>query len=142
MKIAAYCLLPMTTVLFLAGCSGKPKDKTNGNSKKSEAIDVSLLDTTINPGDDFFEYVNRKWIEKNPIPASKNGWGMFSILQENSSNVLKDIQEKASKANASEGTNTQIIGDFYASGMDSVAIDKAGLEPLKDLLDDINEMNS
>lgn len=131
------------SVILFTSCSGKSKNGSNNDkNNKTESIDVSLLDSTIAPGDDFFDYVNKKWIEKNPIPASKNGWGMFSILQENSSNILKDIQEKASKANAEVGSNTQIIGDFYASGMDSVGIDKAGLEPLKGMIDEIESLSS
>jgi putative endopeptidase len=140
-KLIIHGALSITVVLFLMGCSGSNKLK-KGESKNVDAIDISLLDSTINPADDFFDYVNSKWIDKNPIPASKNGWGMFSILKENSSQVLKDIQEKASKANAQQGSNTQIIGDFYASGMDSVGIDKAGLDPLKGLLDEINNINT
>lgn len=131
------------SVFLVTSCSGKSKNGLNNDkNNKTEAIDASLLDSTIAPGDDFFDYVNKRWIEKNPIPASKNGWGMFSILQENSSNILKDIQEKASKANAEAGSNTQIIGDFYASGMDSAGIDKAGLEPLKGMIDEISKLSS
>jgi len=134
-------VISTASVILFTSCSGKAKNGLK-DDKKTASIDVSLLDTTIAPGDDFFDHVNKRWIEKNPIPASKNGWGMFSILQENSSNILKDIQEKASKANAQAGSNTQIIGDFYASGMDSAGIDKAGLEPLKGMLDEINTLNS
>ncbi len=141
-KLLASVAISVTSALLITSCGKGKNNSKDDKDKKSAAIDVSLLDSTIAPGDDFFEHVNKKWIEQNPIPASKNGWGMFSILQETSSNILKDIQEKASKANAEAGSNTQIIGDFYASGMDSAGIDKAGLEPLKGLLSEIDGLNS
>ncbi len=144
MKAILYGTFSLATAALLFSCSGKSKNKTDKDDlKKNKSIDVTMLDSSINPADDFFEYVNKKWIEKNPIPASKSSWGMFSFLDENSMNVLKDIQEKASKdGSAKEGSNTQIIGDLYASGMDSVGIDKAGIEPLKPLLAEIDNLNT
>lgn len=142
MKKIHYSLTCATAVLFLVSCGGKGKNNGQNGSTENKAIDISLLDSTIHPGDDFFDYVNHKWIEQNPIPASKSSWGMFSQLDENSMKVLKDIQEKAAKDNgAKSGSNTQIIGDFYASGMDSSGIDKAGIEPFKPLLEEINGMS-
>ncbi len=143
MKAILYSAFSLTTVLFLYSCSGKKNNTNTEGQKKNEAIDVSFLDSTINPADDFFSYVNKKWIDKNPIPASKSSWGMFVQLDENSVKVLRDIQEKASKEDgAKPGSNTQIIGDFYSSGMDSAGIDKAGIEPLKPLLQEIDNLNS
>lgn len=142
MRNILYPVSYAATVLFLLSC-GKGKNKEQQTNGENKAIDIALLDSTIHPGDDFFDYVNRKWIEQNPIPASKSSWGMFSQLDENSLNVLKDIQEKAAKDNSAKaGSNTQIIGDFYGSGMDSVAIDKAGLEPFKPLMEELNALNS
>lgn len=144
MKAIFYGTFSLATAALLFSCSGKSKNKTDKDDlKKNKSIDVTMLDSTINPADDFFDYVNKKWIEKNPIPASKSSWGMFSFLDENSMNVLKDIQEKASKdGGAKDGSNTQIIGDLYASGMDSVGINKAGIEPLKPLLAEIDNLNT
>src|SRR5687768_2945440 len=119
MKAILISSVTLSLAILAGGCSGKSKNNLNKeNQKKNVAIDVTYLDTTINPADDFFEYANKKWIEKNPIPASKSSWGMFSFMDENSMKVLKDIQEKASKESAAAGSNTQIIGDFYSTGMD------------------------
>lgn len=144
MKKLVLSSLTLSSLFLIAGCSGKAKaDQKQDQKNKEKSIDVSLLDSTIHPGDDFFDYVNNKWIKNNPIPASKSSWGMFSVLDENSQKVLKDIQEKASAdEGAKEGSNTRIIGDFYASGMDSAGIDKAGIEPLKGLMAEIDAMNT
>jgi len=123
-------------------CGGK-KEKTEKDLPRTKAIDVAMLDTTYKPADDFFEYVNNKWINANPIPPSKSAWGAFYELDERSQKVLKDIQEKAAAdKSAKEGSNTKLIGDFYRTAMDSVAIDKAGIEPLKPVLAETDTLST
>lgn len=128
-----YCLLPLA---LMAGC--KEKTKTTGKEAAYHAIDAGMLDSTIKPGDDFYKYVNAKWIASNPIPADKSRFGTFDMLDDNSLNTLRTVMEDASKANAAKGTNTQKVGDFWSSAMDTVSINKAGIEPLKPYLDQIN----
>ncbi len=94
-------------------------------------------DTTVKLGEDFFEYANGGWLKKNPIPPAYAGWGIGSVVEEDLRNQLKKINEDALKANAPKGSNTQKIGDFYYSGMDTVDIEKEGLSPLKPELDKI-----
>jgi putative endopeptidase len=89
------------------------------------------LDTTVKPGDDFFNYANGGWLKKNPIPAAYSSWGIGNVVEEELRDRLKKINLEALSANAPKGTNTQKIGDFYFSGMDTVSIEKQGLDPLK-----------
>ena len=56
--------------------------------------------------------------------------------------ILKDLLDSAAKAKAREGTDTQLIGDFYATCMDEAAINKAGLDPIKPLLKNIDDVKS
>lgn len=98
------------------------------------------IDTTVKPGDDFFKYANGAWLKKNPIPAAYPGWGIWQVVPEEIRDRLKKINEDALKANAAAGTNTQKIGDFYYSGMDTVAIEKAGIAPLKAELAKIDQV--
>lgn len=92
---------------------------------------VKDLDTSVSPAADFFQYANGGWIKNNAIPPSESGWGVGTLVQEDIYNRLKVINEKAAKEQAAEGTITRKIGDFWQSGMDSVAAEKQGLEPLK-----------
>ncbi len=135
-------LLIVTAISGLVAIScGGNKQKEKLKEIKNQAIDLSMLDSSINPADDFFDYVNSKWIKANPIPASKSAWGAFYELDEKSMAVLKDIQEKAAAdQSAEEGSNIRIIGDFYRSAMDSAGIDKSGLEPLKPLLSELDTL--
>ncbi|MES2278061.1 MAG: M13 family metallopeptidase [Bacteroidota bacterium] len=103
------------------------------------------MDTTVKPGDDFFQYANGGWLKKNPIPAAYSAWGIGNVVREDIRDRLKKINEDALKTKADKGTSTQKIGDFYFSGMDTVNIEKQGIEPLKGELakiDAIKDLNS
>ena len=112
-----------TTVLFVS-C----------NNKKEMAFSDPLLtnrDTTVSPSDDFFNYANGGWFKNNPIKSTEKSNGIFRTIQDTINNQVKSICESSAKANAEKGTNKQKIGDFYASGMDSLAINEAKFSPLK-----------
>ena len=94
-------------------------------------IHPAEMDTTVPACQDFFQYANGTWIKQNPIPGDHSTWGGFSELQERNLAVLKSILEQAAQAKAPKGSLQQKVGDFYAAGMDTKAIAKAGLSPLK-----------
>ena len=130
-------MLFLAMVVFAACKSSKTGEENNYS-----AIDSSMLDSTIRPGDDFYAFINSKWISQNPIPADKASYGSFHTLDDNSLKTLRLTMEQASTANAAKGTNTQKVGDFWKSGMDTVAIEKAGIDPIKPFLEQINAINN
>jgi putative endopeptidase len=88
-------------------------------------IDPKDINSKYRAQDDFYGYVNSIWIGRNPIPASENSWGNFNDLQDKSQKALQAIcLDMAAKKNAVAGSNEQLIGDFFAAGMDTNAIDK------------------
>jgi putative endopeptidase len=94
-------------------------------------LDPANMDLAVRPGDNFFMYANGTWLRKNPIPKSETRWGSFNELQENNYKVLHEILDAAAaKKNAKLGSKEQKVGDFYRSGMDIAAIEKAGITPL------------
>ncbi len=107
---------------------------------KSNGKDVFAdnVDSTANPTEDFFQFVNGKWIKNNPIPASRSNWGIGNLVQDEIYLNLKKINEDAAKAGAAEGTETQKIGDFWSTGMDSAKADKLGIEPIQKYLSAID----
>ncbi|MEO5777079.1 MAG: M13 family metallopeptidase [Flavobacterium sp.] len=122
--------LSMLSALFAISCS-----------KKEIQYEDPLLtnrDTTQNPGDDFFHYANGGWFKKHPIPSSESSNGIFRTIGDTINSQIKTICEKsAENKNAAKGSNEQKIGDFYASGMDTLSIEKAGLKPLSPVLSKI-----
>ena len=97
-------------------------------------IDRADMDTTVKPGDDFFLYANGAWIKKTEIPASETNWGSFNLLYNDNEKHLHEILEDVSKKVSTAGSNEQKVGDLYLSGMDTVAIEKKGYDPIKPLL--------
>jgi putative endopeptidase len=97
---------------------------------KKKYIDPANMNTAVKPGDDFFEYANGTWVKKNPIPGKQTRWGAFQILgQENTDRVVAILKD-ASKPGQPKGSVKQRVGDLYASGMDSLAIEKLSYAPI------------
>ncbi|RAR69259.1 M13 family metallopeptidase [Flavobacterium aciduliphilum] len=128
-KMAVYSLVAISVV----SCA----------KKQQEFVDPLLTnrDTTIIPSEDFFHYANGGWFKKHPIPSSEKSNGIFRMIQDTINNQIKNICIKSAEAEAPKGSLKQKIGDFYASGMDSIAIDKAGISPLKNEIAKIDAVN-
>jgi putative endopeptidase len=108
----------------------------------SSGIDLTSLDRTCKPCDDFYQFANGGWIKNHPIPAAYPQYGTANILVDKNRQVTHEILETASKSNAAPGTDEQKIGDYYASCMDTAAIDAAGTKPLDPLLARIDGLTS
>lgn len=116
-------ILCLFLALFLTSCSKK--------EKQYEDPLITNRDTLVKPGDDFFSYANGGWFNNNPIPVSESSNGIFRTIGDTINAQIKSICEKsAENVKAAKGSNEQKIGDFYASGMDTLSIEKAGLKPL------------
>ncbi|HEX9436474.1 MAG TPA: M13 family metallopeptidase N-terminal domain-containing protein, partial [Candidatus Limnocylindria bacterium] len=94
-------------------------------------IDLSHIDTSVRPCDDFFRFATGKWIERTEIPAEEPVWGGFIEVRDHNLDVLRRIADEASRATAPKGTIEQKVGDYWASGMDEDAIEAAGTSPLE-----------
>ena len=116
------------------------KDKAKADSKKGDALAVNL-DTTVSPGEDFFQYANGGWIKKNPIPGEQSSWGIGNLVMEENLKRLREISEKSAKANAKKGSAEQKIGDYWTMAMDSAKIEADGLKPLQPWLDKVNTIS-
>ncbi|MDB5198681.1 MAG: family metallopeptidase [Chitinophagaceae bacterium] len=108
--------------------------------KKRKFIDPANMDFTIKPGDNFYVYANGNWIRKNPVPASKTRWGAFGIIAEDNTTRLHQLMKE--EANKTTPDKFKKIGDYYVSGMDSLAIERRGYQPLIPHLERINNVKT
>ena len=99
---------------------------------------LTNLDKTCKPCDDFYEFAMGGWMKANPIPAEYATWGTFTQLRDNNLTAMRTILDAAANSNAPAGSNEQKIGAFYASCMDTSAIETAGLKPIEDELAAVN----
>ncbi|MHB8610500.1 MAG: M13 family metallopeptidase [Candidatus Acidiferrales bacterium] len=93
-------------------------------------FDTANLDKTCKPCDDFYQFAMGGWMKSHPIPLAYSTWGSFSQLLDKNQQNLRQILEAAGKQQAATGSNEQKIGDFYASCIDTTAIDAAGTKPI------------
>ena len=108
--------------------------------KSRKFIDPANMDFSIKPGDNFYLYANGNWIKKNPVPASKTRWGSFGIISENNSTRIHQLLEN--EASNSTGDKFKRIGDYYVSGMDTIAIERSGYKPLVPYFERINNLKN
>lgn len=122
--------------LAMVSCNQAP-NKTTGNG-----LDVADMDTTVAPGTDFDQYANGGWKLRNPLPDEKSRYGSFDKLADESEKQIKDLFAEISAGTFEQGSIEQKIADFYKSGMDTVAIEAAGLKPIEPLMAQIDALKS
>ena len=96
------------------------------------------ITTSIKPGDDFFNHVNKTWFDNAVIEEDQIGVGSYRFLNIPQQKLLQEILEEVSKGTHPEGSVEQLVGDFYASGMDTLSINTRGMEPIQPILDRID----
>lgn len=122
MKTLFFTLIAM---LSLAACK---------TSADKNFVDITGIDGSIQPGDNFFRYVDGKWYDSAQIPSTQAGVGAYMFMNYPQRIRLQNILDSVSKANNPKGSIEQKVGDFYASGMDTVTINQRGYDPVKPLL--------
>jgi endothelin-converting enzyme/putative endopeptidase len=105
-------------------------------------IDAAAMNPSVNPCVNFYQYACGNWIAQHPLPADRARFGRFTELSDHNQTILLDILQGAAVAKPGRSAIDQKIGDFYASCMDTAAIDKNGFAKLKPALDRINSMAS
>jgi predicted metalloendopeptidase len=89
------------------------------------------------PGDDFFRYANGTWLKKTEIPPDRSSYGVWSVLFDRAQQRTRELLEQAAAADTRDPSDAQQIGDYFATYMDEQAIERKGLEPLRETLTSI-----
>jgi putative endopeptidase len=97
-------------------------------------FDEAGMDRSVAPGDDFYAYASGNWTRTTPIPSDRSNFGMFTVLEELSTQRSHDILEEVAKTPGSR------VGDFYASFMDEKAADALGAKPLAPTIAEIKAL--
>ncbi|BDE12919.1 MULTISPECIES: M13 family metallopeptidase [Mycobacterium] len=132
--------VPLAAALVFVGCSHKteqpPKPKVG-----SWGVDMTQMDTSVRPGNDFFAYAVGSWVKNAKIPADKVCAGVNLDIQNQLNADLRAIVEGAAAKHAPAGDIAQQIGDLFASYMDEATLNKNGVEPVRPLLASIDAVN-
>ena len=99
-----------------------------------------LIDASVDPCTNFYQYSCGGWLKQNPIPSDESSYGRGTELEDQNRLVLKSILEKAAAGGAGRTANEQKIGDYYATCVDANAVNEARLKPLQPTLDRIDPL--
>lgn len=110
------------------------------NTAAKTSVNIPGIDSSLKPGDNFFMYVNHIWYDSAQIPPSQAGVGAYMFMNYPQRLRLQGILDSVSKAANAKGSIEQIIGDFYASGMDTNTVNRRGYDPVKPLLAGIDSI--
>ena len=94
-------------------------------------VQTEHVSATVEPGNDFFRYVNEGWLETTELPAGFSSFGAFTELYLRSEDRIEEIIHEAAASDAADGTLSQQVGDLYASYMDTGRLEELGLDPAR-----------
>ena len=123
----------------MASCANQPKEQQDNETK---AIDLAFLDTTVTPGEDFYQYATGGWQKLNPLTDEYSRYGAFEKLIENNEKRLNKLFTSMTSLKAETGSVDQKISDLYKMGLDSVRLNKEGSEPIKADVQEILKLTS
>lgn len=140
-------LIGAACALALAACSKGGDEAATAPAKPAEkamgsGITLANFDKSVEPGDDFYRYVNGSWLAATQIPSDKSNYGSFTKLADDAEQQLLKIIEDSAASGGKPGSNEQKVGAMYASFMNNELANEKGIKPLQPMLDKIDAVSS
>ncbi|WP_036171608.1 M13 family metallopeptidase [Massilia sp. 9096] len=129
-RIALSALSLALAAGFAHGAEGAAAKSSPAAPALSSGIATEYIEPSVKPQNDFYRYLNGKWLKTVEIPADQSSWGAFEELYENSLADLRGLIEKTAAGNPAAGSDARRIGDYYASFMDEARLEQLGIAPL------------
>lgn len=123
-RIVMGIILSATLAGAACSCSNKPQHEV------VPAIDLANLDTTVAPGENFYDFATLGWRRNNPLKLEFSRYGSFDVLAENNQVRLNDLFKNLADAKTTPGSVEQKIADLYKMGLDSLRLNKEGAQPV------------
>lgn len=141
MKLIKSAVIIASCALLYTSCKEETKD--TAQVEKIPGIVLENMDASIDPKQDFYNYVNGSWIKNTEIPADRSSWGGFSVLRKSTDADVLEILAK-SKESGKYGPDTDQAKALaiFDTKLDTLARNEAGLKPLQPALEAIKGINN
>ena len=131
-------IIVCSTILLFNSCQNSESE-----NEKIPGIILENMDTSVDPKDDFYNYVNGNWMKTNTIPDDESRWGGFGVLRKTTrQDVLEIIKTAQINDNYKEGSDQKKALLIFETKLDTIARNKAGIKPIQHLLDAIEGINN
>lgn len=127
--------------LSLALLAGIGSQTVNAQAT-DKGLDLSLMDKSVRPQDDFYNYVSGTWMKTAKIPSDKPTWGSFNKLAEDTDNNSMTILNSLLKDKFADGTEGKKIQDLYATYMNMAKRNADGIKPIQANLNKIDAIKN
>src|SRR4051794_37362556 len=135
-------IFPLARLLLCFGFLSASLFAQSGKIAGSQSgLDLSAIDKSADPCQDFYQYACGSWMRNNPIPADQSSWGTFDQLYERNQKELRAILEESQQHQDRSAIDGK-IGGFYQSCMDEATIEKRGTDPLQSELERISRISN
>lgn len=124
-------ILPSTTLLVALLPLARGAEASPNQPPANPAFSVKHMDLSVSPREDFAKFAAGGWYGRTSIPSDKSRWGGMDELAERNWANVRRIVEEAAAAPGAAGSNTQKVGDFFASAMDVARINALGTKPIE-----------
>ncbi|MCR4844834.1 MAG: M13 family metallopeptidase [Bacteroidales bacterium] len=126
-------LIFMMSMLAFAACAPK---------SGAPALDMTSLDTTVSPKEDFYQYSTGGWQKNNPLRPEFSRYGSFDAIRERTQENLNALFESMTTMKAKPGTVDQKISDLYKMALDSTTRNELGAQPILPYIAEIQAVQS
>ena len=112
-----------------------PSEPTAASAELGKwGVDLAHQDPSVAPGDDFFAFVNGTWLDQYEIPPDETRVGAFTTLRDRSEERVLNIIQTLADQETDPGSLEQLVGDYYASYMDTQAVNASGIDGIREEL--------
>jgi putative endopeptidase len=132
-------LLTLAVASLLAACGQgtETAEPAAPAAPLKSGVELTGLDTSVRPQDDYYAYANGKWLEETEIPADQFGWGSYMTLRDDSLTDVRAIVDEVA-GDAADSEAAAKIGNYYNAYLDEERVEELGMSPLKPLFAEID----
>ena len=138
-------VLYAASILLIYSCKSVKSDElmvSEDIRKAKGTIDLSYMDKSVKPTEDFFMFSNGEWVKNNPVPPSESRWGSFNELDKSNKEKLTRILQECMNVPPTPGQDEFILGHYYYSLTDMETRNRLGIKPIQGELDRVKNIQS